>query len=392
MLTHGLFLCAYSCGFQGAYADVAAHELTCQFAPAMTATATHELACPLAPGGIVQGPPHDEATGRELARPLARGDGGKDAGSSVAENEANDLEIAKALGEGNVAVEEEHKLSSPIRCIRWNVAAQQEQQQEVNAEVQVNAEVEAGDELGACGRHAAEEQAEAPRATSSADVGAYVRTCGTDAPKEAAEEAAEESAYASKRQHAPANASSIRQQTSAAEEARIYQAAPRTTSSSSSGLNAEQLQPAQHQHPASTPAGSTDPQQLQHRPVEQQQHRAAEQQQQRPAEQQQHRPAEQLQHRPAEQQQHRPAEQQQTAQTSSSSSGLNAEQQQAAQHPAREPLMILAGAGSGKTKTLISRMQHLKDQGIPLSKILVLTFSTAATKELTSRVAKAFRG
>jgi hypothetical protein len=301
---------------------------------------------------------------------LARGDGGKDAGSSVAENEANDLEIAKALGEGNVAVEEEHKLSSPIRCIRWNVAAQQEQQQEVNAEVQVNAEVEAGDELGACGRHAAEEQAEAPRATSSADVGAYVRTCSTDAPKEAAEEAAEESAYASKRQHAPANASSIRQQTSAAQEAPIYQAAPRTTSSSSSGLNAEQLQPAQHQHPAApaAPAGSTDPQQLQHRPVEQQQHRAAEQQQQRPA------------------------EQQQTAQTSSSSSGLNAEQQQAAQHPAREPLMILAGAGSGKTKTLISRMQHLQDQGMSLSKILVLTFSTAATKELTSRVAKAFRG
>jgi hypothetical protein len=342
----------------------------------------------------VQGPPHDEAAGRELARPLARGDGGKDAGSSVAENEANDLEIAKALGEGNVAVEEEHKLSSPIRCIRWNVAAQQEQQQEVNAEVQVNAEVEAGDELGACGRHAAEEQAEAPRATSSADVGAYVRTCSTDAPKEAAEEAAEESAYASKRQHAPANASSIRQQTSAAQEAPIYQAAPRTTSSSSSGLNAEQLQPAQHQHPAApaAPAGSTDPQQLQHRPVEQQQHRAAEQQQQRPAEQLQHRPAEQLQHRPAEQLQHRPAEQQQTAQTSSSSSGLNAEQQQAAQHPAREPLMILAGAGSGKTKTLISRMQHLQDQGMSLSKILVLTFSTAATKELTSRVAKAFRG
>jgi chromosomal replication initiation ATPase DnaA len=291
---------------------------------------------------------------------LARGDGGKDPGSSVAENEANDLEIAKALGEGNVAVEEEHKLSSPIRfirCIRWNVAAQQEQRQEVIAEV------EAGDELGACGTHAAEEQAEPPQATSSADadVGHYVRTCGTDAPQEAADE----SAYASKRQHTPANVSSIHQQTSAAEEAHICKAAPRTTSSS--GLNAEQLLPGQHQHPAA-PAGSTDQQQLQHRP------------------------AEQLQHRPAEQLQHRPAEQQQPAQTSSNSSGLNAEQQQAAQHPAREPLMILAGAGSGKTKTLISRMQHLKDEGIPLSKILVLTFSTAATKELTSRVAKAFRG
>ena len=355
----------HSCGFQGSYADVAAHELTCQFAPAMTATATHELACPLAPGGIVQGPPHDATAGHELACPLAQGDGGKDAGSSVAENEATDLKIAKELGEGNVALEEEHKLSRPVRCIRWNVAAQKEQQQQVIAEVEAGDEL-AGDELagGAYGTHAAEEQGEAPRATSSADVGVYLRICGTDAPKEAAEEAAEESACASKRQHTSANVSSIRQQTSAAEGAHK---ALHTTSSSSSGLNAEQLQPGQHQHPAA-PAGNTDQQR------------------------QQHRPAEQLQHRPAEQLQHRLAEQQQPAQSSSNSSGLNTEQQQAAQHPAREPLMILAGAGSGKTKTLISRMQHLKDHGIPLSKILVLTFSTAATKELTSRVANAFGG
>jgi len=50
------------------------------------------------------------------------------------------------------------------------------------------------------------------------------------------------------------------------------------------------------------------------------------------------------------------------------------------------------GAGSGKTKTLISRIQFLKAEGIPLDRMLVLTFSTAATKELSHRVHKAFPG
>ena len=55
-------------------------------------------------------------------------------------------------------------------------------------------------------------------------------------------------------------------------------------------------------------------------------------------------------------------------------------------------MMILAGAGSGKTKTLISRIQFLKDDGVALDRMLVLTFSTAATKELSHRIAKAFPG
>jgi DNA helicase-2/ATP-dependent DNA helicase PcrA len=71
---------------------------------------------------------------------------------------------------------------------------------------------------------------------------------------------------------------------------------------------------------------------------------------------------------------------------------LSFEQRRAAFHAAREPLMILAGAGSGKTKTLISRIQHLHHEGVGLDRMLVLTFSTAATKELTHRVAKAFPG
>ena len=69
---------------------------------------------------------------------------------------------------------------------------------------------------------------------------------------------------------------------------------------------------------------------------------------------------------------------------------LNDEQFRAVRHPAGEPLMILAGAGSGKTKTLISRIQFLHSEGIALHRILVLTFSTAATKELSERVKKAF--
>ena len=48
---------------------------------------------------------------------------------------------------------------------------------------------------------------------------------------------------------------------------------------------------------------------------------------------------------------------------------LNDEQFRAVRHPAGEPLMILAGAGSGKTKTLISRIQFLHSEGIALHRI-----------------------
>ena len=48
---------------------------------------------------------------------------------------------------------------------------------------------------------------------------------------------------------------------------------------------------------------------------------------------------------------------------------LNDGQFRAVRHPAGEPLMILAGAGSGKTKTLISRIQFLHSEGIALHRI-----------------------
>jgi DNA helicase-2/ATP-dependent DNA helicase PcrA len=49
-------------------------------------------------------------------------------------------------------------------------------------------------------------------------------------------------------------------------------------------------------------------------------------------------------------------------------------------------LLIVAGAGTGKTTTLLARLMHLLDAGVPPERILLLTFSRRAAAELTSRV------
>ena len=69
--------------------------------------------------------------------------------------------------------------------------------------------------------------------------------------------------------------------------------------------------------------------------------------------------------------------------------GLNPEQAEAAEH-GEGPLLILAGAGSGKTTVLVSRTGLLLDRGrasgLKASEICVLTFTTKAAKELKHRV------
>src|ERR1700694_3672906 len=63
---------------------------------------------------------------------------------------------------------------------------------------------------------------------------------------------------------------------------------------------------------------------------------------------------------------------------------LNPEQGRAGA-PAVGPLLILAGAGTGKTTTLCSRVAWLLCEGVPAERILLLTFTRRAARELVER-------
>ena len=64
---------------------------------------------------------------------------------------------------------------------------------------------------------------------------------------------------------------------------------------------------------------------------------------------------------------------------------LNAEQLAAVMHPGG-PMLVLAGAGSGKTRTVVYRVARLIEDGVEPSGILLLTFTNRASREMLSRV------
>jgi len=75
---------------------------------------------------------------------------------------------------------------------------------------------------------------------------------------------------------------------------------------------------------------------------------------------------------------------------------LNPEQRRAVEHGAvgglaAPPLLVIAGAGSGKTNTLAHRVAHLIVKGADPRRILLMTFSRRAASEMTKRVERIAR-
>ncbi len=72
-------------------------------------------------------------------------------------------------------------------------------------------------------------------------------------------------------------------------------------------------------------------------------------------------------------------------------STLNPQQRAAAEYRGRN-LLVLAGAGTGKTRTIIARARHLLRRGVNPSRILILSFTRKSAREIVDRLQSALPG
>jgi len=66
-------------------------------------------------------------------------------------------------------------------------------------------------------------------------------------------------------------------------------------------------------------------------------------------------------------------------------SSLNEEQRKAVQFEGKH-LLVLAGAGTGKTRTIISRAMYLMDKGVQPSRIIIVSFTKKSANEIANRI------